>query len=249
MSSPRKNWWLRPWDVSRQTRQGIHYLKPTWKIMILNTKIKIIQSGNLQPLNWELIFIKHVCYNSYQYFAFFYQVLLKDFILISCLALNSTEKLVCQKFASAEKRKITLKTPFLTQFNIPLSTGKQEVIDARIFFFMVSYTNLDISRTWCKNLYGKFKQRVFPGGKANKRGNRAKSLFLFSVVRSTLVTQPMLQRRPNPTELRLMDLISKFYADSKNVSKKFRHCRSTVMRSDNGGTFRLHFWNLHKIWI
>ena len=23
----------------------------------------------------------------------------------------------------------------------------------------------------------------------------------------------------------------------------------SLLRSDGGGTFRLHFWNLHKIWI
>ena len=36
--------------------------------------------------------------------------------------------------------------------------------------------------------------------------------------------QPMMQRRPNPTELRLMDsytYVSKFYVGSKTVSEKF----------------------------
>ena len=83
----------------------------------------------------------------------------------------------------------------------------------------------------------------------------------------TLVTQPMLQCWPNWTKLRLMDSIFKFYVDSKNVSQKFLHSHSwknvfffskptlgdqrkksekkDFFRSDGGGTFRLHFWNLH----
>ena len=36
-----------------------------------------------------------------------------------------------------------------------------------------------------------------------------------------LVTQPMLQRRPNRTELRWMDYYHQIFCDSKNVSKKF----------------------------
>ena len=50
--------------------------------------------------------------------------------------------------------------------------------------------------------------------------------------KSALVTQPILQRRPNPTELRLME------------KGDF-----SLLRIDGGGTSRLHFWNLHKIWI
>ena len=82
----------------------------------------------------------------------------------------------------------------------------------------------------------------------------------------SLVTELMLQRRLNQTELGLMVFTSKFHVDSKNVSKKFPHRHSykkyfliffpqvgieknDFSRSDDGGTFCLHFWNLHKIWI
>ena len=78
----------------------------------------------------------------------------------------------------------------------------------------------------------------------------------------TLVTQPMLQPTPNQMELRLMVSKSFFDVDSKNVSEKFLHRHSWknpffqifsfgppkkphFFRSDGGGTFRLHFWNLH----
>jgi hypothetical protein len=44
-------------------------------------------------------------------------------------------------------------------------------------------------------------------------------------------TQLMLQRRPNQTELRLMEIfISKFYVDSKKVSEKFLHRHYPVLQ-------------------
>ena len=51
----------------------------------------------------------------------------------------------------------------------------------------------------------------------------------FKGIYSTLVTHRMLLCRPNPTELSKGDFL--------------------LLRSDGGGTFCLHFWNLHKIWI
>ena len=73
-----------------------------------------------------------------------------------------------------------------------------------------------------------------------------------------LVTQPMLQRRPNCMELRLMD------SYSIQILCRFQKCKQKVplpslknplgvkglflvQGSDSGGTFRLLFWNLHKI--
>ena len=46
------------------------------------------------------------------------------------------------------------------------------------------------------------------------------------IVEGALVTQPMLQLRPNQMELRLMVSKSFFNADSKNVNKKFLHHHS-----------------------
>ena len=43
-----------------------------------------------------------------------------------------------------------------------------------------------------------------------------------------LVTQPMIQRRPNPTELRS---ISKFYLDSKKVREKFLYRPPSVLKN------------------
>ena len=62
-----------------------------------------------------------------------------------------------------------------------------------------------------------------------KFGHTVKKAKEFANLIQTLVTQPILQRQPNPTELRLMDF--------------------SLLRRDGGGTFGLHFWNLHKIWI
>ena len=45
----------------------------------------------------------------------------------------------------------------------------------------------------------------------------------FLEANKTLVTQPMLQRWPNQTELRLMDSYIQLFVDSKNVSEKFLH--------------------------
>ena len=84
----------------------------------------------------------------------------------------------------------------------------------------------------------------------------------------------MMQRRPNCTELRLMDsyiqILCRFQKSKLKIpppsplstqkspftppKEDFSHplggkgCFS-LLRSDGGGTFRLHFWNLHKIWI
>ena len=91
----------------------------------------------------------------------------------------------------------------------------------------------------------------------------------------TLVTQPMLQRRPNPTELRLMDsyiqILCRFQKSKRKVpppsplsnekspftptKEIFSHPLGgvkgdfLVLRGDGGGTFCILFWNLHKIWI
>ena len=54
----------------------------------------------------------------------------------------------------------------------------------------------------------------------------------------TLVTQPMLQRQPNRTELRLMDSYIQILCKDDFL----------VQGSDGEGTFCLHFRNLHKIW-
>ena len=54
----------------------------------------------------------------------------------------------------------------------------------------------------------------------------------------TLVTQPMLQRQPNCTELRLMDSYIQILCKDDFL----------VQGSDGEGTFGLHFRNLHKIW-
>ena len=84
----------------------------------------------------------------------------------------------------------------------------------------------------------------------------------------------MLQRRPNPTELRMMDsyiqILCRFHKCIRKVpppsllsnekspftppKEDFSHPLGvkgdfSLLRSDGGGTFRLHFWNLHKIWI
>ena len=78
-----------------------------------------------------------------------------------------------------------------------------------------------------------------------------------------LVTQPMLQRRPNCTELRLMDsyiqILCRFQKCKRKVPppsplKKFcfwgpKEKYEKKNRGDGGGTFCLHFWNVHKIWI
>ena len=55
--------------------------------------------------------------------------------------------------------------------------------------------------------------------------------YVVPVKSKALATQPMLQCRPNRMELRLIILISKFYVESKNVSKKFLHCCSLVMKN------------------
>ena len=57
-----------------------------------------------------------------------------------------------------------------------------------------------------------------------------------------------------------MDSYIQIYVDSKTVSEKFLNCRSSpsfgrvegdfwLVMSDGGGTFCLHFLNLHEIWI
>ena len=60
---------------------------------------------------------------------------------------------------------------------------------------------------------------------------------------STPVTQPMMQRRPNPTELRLMYLMSKFCVDSKKVSEKFLHRHYPVLKNHP-----LPLQRMRKIW-
>ena len=57
----------------------------------------------------------------------------------------------------------------------------------------------------------------------------------------------MLQRRPNRTELRSMDsyIQMMIFPHPLGVVKG----DFLVHGNDIGGTFCLHFWNLHKIWI
>ena len=68
-------------------------------------------------------------------------------------------------------------------------------------------------------------------------------LFIFL---HTLVTQPMLQRQPNCTELRLMDSCIQILCRFQKCKRKVH---PSLLRSDGGGTFPLQFWNLHKIWV
>ena len=90
----------------------------------------------------------------------------------------------------------------------------------------------------------------------------------------TLVTQPMLQRQPNPAELRSIDcyiqslcrfqkckqkvpppsLLSNEKSPFTDILKIFLILWGVkgdflLLMSDGGGTFYLHFWNLQKIWI
>ena len=85
----------------------------------------------------------------------------------------------------------------------------------------------------------------------------------------------MMPRRPNPTELRLMDsyiqILCRFQKSKQKVPPPSLPCTKKspftpqrmrkkssfggvkgdflVQGSDGGGTFHLLFWNLHKIWI
>ena len=87
-------------------------------------------------------------------------------------------------------------------------------------------------------------------------------VFFSFETRCSLVTQPMLQRRPNRTELRSMDsyiqiLCSVFYVMKNHPLPPqkedffFGGIKSdfSLLRRDGGGIFRLHFLNLHKMWI
>ena len=98
----------------------------------------------------------------------------------------------------------------------------------------------------------------------------------------SLVTQPMLQCRPNHTELILMDSYIQILCRFQKCKRKVRSIlnitnkpyqfpfivtfttigffkpkgKNLIKNFDpiflfitGGGTFRLHFWNLHKIWI
>ena len=65
-----------------------------------------------------------------------------------------------------------------------------------------------------------------------------------------IITQPMLQRRPNQTEVESSSTVPPtifflqnlpFGTKRKNMKKNFR--------GDGGGTCRLHSWNLQKIWV
>ena len=97
----------------------------------------------------------------------------------------------------------------------------------------------------------------------------------FEKFTTTLVTQPMMQRRPNCTELRSMDsyiqIVCRFQKSKQKVPPPSLPCTKKspftpqrmrkknhplggkgcflIQGSDDGGTFRLLFWNLHKIWI
>ena len=80
----------------------------------------------------------------------------------------------------------------------------------------------------------------------------------------------MMQRRPNPTELRSMDsyiqILCRFQKSKQKVPPPSLPCIKNpkddfflilwgvkcdflVQGSEGEGTFRLLFWNLHKIWI
>ena len=81
----------------------------------------------------------------------------------------------------------------------------------------------------------------------------------------------MMQRRPNPTELRSIDsyiqIVCRFQKSKQQVpppsplsnekspftppkdEKKFPLGGFSLLKGDGGGTFCLLFWNLHKIWI
>ena len=82
----------------------------------------------------------------------------------------------------------------------------------------------------------------------------------------TLVTHPMMQRQPNPTELRSMDsynqILCRFqkskqkvlytlYTPKEEFYSSFEGVKGDFLEqsSDGGGTFYLLLWNLHKIWI
>ena len=90
-----------------------------------------------------------------------------------------------------------------------------------------------------------------------------------------LVTQPMIQRRPNRMELRSKDsniqILCRFQKSKRKVPPPSLPCTKKspftpqrmifshplwgwrviflLQGSDGGGTFCLLFWNLHKIWI
>ena len=64
----------------------------------------------------------------------------------------------------------------------------------------------------------------------------------------------MLQHGPSRTELRLMDsyiqILCSFQKSKQKVPPPSQTCaKKLVQGSGGGGTFRLHFWNLHKIWM
>ena len=79
-----------------------------------------------------------------------------------------------------------------------------------------------------------------------------------------LVTQPMMQHWPNTRELRSMDsyiqILCRFQKSKQKVPPPslliLFFSKPTLgknpnffFRCDGGGTFCLHFWNLHEIWI
>ena len=108
--------------------------------------------------------------------------------------------------------------------------------------------------------------RNFSSPNAPPRGSpsRKKPSFTFDLPKCSLfyiVTQPMLQRQLNRTELRLMDsfiqILCRFQKCKRKVpppdfflwSPKVGFEKKNFFEGDGGGTFHLHFWNLHKIWI
>ena len=66
-----------------------------------------------------------------------------------------------------------------------------------------------------------------------------------SKIQSALVTQPMMQRRPNPTELRSMDsyiqILSRFQKSKRKVPPP------SPLSNEKLKSF--FFQNFHKIWI
>ena len=97
---------------------------------------------------------------------------------------------------------------------------------------------------------------------------------LIHPISAVLVTQPMLHRQPNQTELRSMDsyiqILCRFQKSKLKFPPPSLPCTENahftpqkrerillwevkgdflVQGSDGGGTFCLLIWNLHKIWI
>ena len=68
----------------------------------------------------------------------------------------------------------------------------------------------------------------------------------------------MLQRQPNYTDS-YIQILCRFQKCKRKVPPRFQNLpwgtkgknlkKKLFLGGDGGGNFRLHFWNLHKIWI